>query len=427
MACGVVLVYRRAYRRGIPTMKLTPAYVRAYRGPDKDVVDDALPGFHIRFRASGAHVYAVRYGARDKRSWRTIGPAAVLTLQQARAAAKAFQVKLAQGCDPVAEKTKAKIEAAQTFGALIGPYLARQRHDVRASTVAEIERYLNNHARPLHKLPVREIDRATVAALLADVEAERGPGARNNARNYVSGFFGWMRGEGFVDVNPVVATNKAASKSRDRLLADSEVRTILAALDSPQRVDADFSDIVRLLFLTGLRRDEIAKLEWDEVYLDDATIIVSSVRMKNHKDHLVPLSTPALALLRERHARLVSGDSRVTVFGRRDTGFSGFSKAKRELDDAIAATNGGEPVALWALHDIRRYVSTTLNERLGVEPHIAEVVLAHYPKGVSGVYNRGQYAGAKRRALDKLAAHLDALATGAAPEAKVVAIGRRMQ
>jgi integrase len=147
--------------------------------------------------------------------------------------------------------------------------------------------------------------------------------------------------------------------------------------------------------------------------------------MKNHKDHLVPLAGAALAILRERHNRLDPANPRATVFGRRDTGFSGFSKAKRELDEAVAATNGAGPIAPWVLHDTRRFVSTTLNERLSVEPHVVEVVLAHYPKGVAGVYNRAQYAGAKRRALDKLAAHLHALATGAAPEAKVVALSRR--
>ena len=56
------------------------------------------------------------------------------------------------------------------------------------------------------------------------------------------------------------------------------------------------------------------------------------------------------------------------------------------------------------LHDTRRYVSTTLNERLGVEPHIVEVILAHLPEGRLPAFTiAAQYALEKRRALDKLA------------------------
>jgi integrase len=409
-------------------MKLTAGSIRAYRLPPgmagQDIVDDALPGFHIRFRASGAHAYAVRYGPKGARRWHTIGPVSSFTLEQARAAAKEFQVALALGRDPAREKAAAKVAAMNTFGALVSPYVAMKRLSRRERTVDEVERYLRGHARPLHKLPVREIDRATVAALLAEVEKTHGPGARNNLRNYASGFFSWMIGEGLVDSNPVAVTRKAASKSRDRLLTDAEVKAILSAVGRGQRVDSDFGDIVRLLFLTGLRRDEIARLEWREVDLAEAAIIVSGARMKNHRDHLVPLSGAALAILEGRHDRLEPGDPRLTVFGRRDTGFSGFSKAKRELDAVVADANGGEGFA-WALHDIRRYVSTVLNGRLGVEPHVVEAILGHSVKGVAGRYNLSDYADAKRRALDKLADQLQGIMTGEAAKARVVRLGKR--
>jgi integrase len=202
---------------------------------------------------------------------------------------------------------------------------------------------------------------------------------------------------------------------------------ILTALDQSRRVDADFRDIGKLLFLTGLRRDEVADLKWSEIDLDSATVLVSGARMKNHKDHLVPLSNEALSILRERHDRLDPGNPRVTVFGRLDTGFSGFSKAKRRFDEAVAASNDDKPIASWTLHDIRRFVSTTLHERLGVQPHVVEAVLAHLPKGVAGAYNRSQYATEKRRALDKLANHLRVLEAGATPGGKVIQLSKRPQ
>jgi integrase len=405
-------------------VKLTAAVIRNYRlAPgmsEKTESDDDLKNGYARFRMTGNHSYDVCHGT--PRKWRKVcnlaGPGA-LALDQARVAGMDFLTKLARGEDPAIEKAKARIEAQNTFGALVDSFVARQRKGRRKSTADEAERYLNDHAAPLHPLPVKMVDLATAAGLLADVEKTRGPGARNNLRNYASSFYGWMRGEGLVDTNPFLATNKAARKSRDRLLSDVDARAILTALDGPQRVDADFGDIVKTLFLTGLRRDEVAKLEWREVDFDRATIIISGARMKNHREHATPMSDSVMTILRERHARLDAGDARLTVFGRRDTGFSGFSKAKRQLDQAIAHINGGDPIE-WVLHDIRRYVSTTLNERLGIEPHIVEVILAHYPKGVSGVYNRSQYAIEKRRALDKLAGHLEAVTSGGTARAKVI-------
>jgi integrase len=300
-----------------------------------------------------------------------------------------------------------------------------KRKTRRKATVDEAERYLTKRAAPLHALPVKEINRAIVSTLLNKVEAEFGFGTRNNTRAYTRAFFTWLRKEGYVDTNPVTDTNAAESSSRVRLPTDGEVKAILTALSATQRVDADFPDIVRLLFGTGLRRDEAAKLEWDEVYFDDAMLIIRAPRMKNHKDHMAPLSDALLAMLKDRYDRLDLANPRKTVFGRRDTGFSGFSKTKRELDAAAMKANGRRPIAPWTHHDIRRYVSTTLNERLGVEPPIVEVVLSHYPKGVAGIYNRAQYVDEKRHALDRLADHLHALATGKASVSKVVTLRKR--
>jgi integrase len=416
-------------RKKVLTVKLTAAVIRNYRvssGTQEEIVSDGeLRNGYARFRATGNHAYSVCHGT--PRKWRKVCDltgAGALTLGQARVAAMELLTELAHGRDPEILKTRAKIEAQNSLGVLIEPYLTHQRRGKRAGTVNEIERYLNNHAAPLHGLSVKEVDRSAVAALLARVEAARGPGARNNLRNYLSGFFTWMCGECLVDLNPVLVTNKAAHTSRGRLLSDSEARAVLKALDSPQRIDADFRDIIALLFLTGLRRNEVAELRWEEIDLDQATIIIAGERMKNHKPHLVPLCAAAAAILRERYARLDPGDARVSVFGRRDSGFSGFSKAKRELDAAIAEASGGKPIE-WVLHDTRRFVSTTLNERLGVEPHIVEVILAHYPKGAAGIYNRSAYALEKRRALDKLAQHLEALKCGETAGARV--IGLRMR
>jgi integrase len=130
-------------------------------------------------------------------------------------------------------------------------------------------------------------------------------------------------------------------------------------------------------------------------------------RTKNNRPHDVPLSKPALAILKSRPARV----GRDFVFGERSRngndqrgGFQGWSKSKAALDERVS-------IGSWRLHDIRRTVATRMAE-LGVQPHVIEAVLNHisgHKAGVAGVYNRSSYAAEKRAALDFWGKHVEAL------------------
>ena len=101
--------------------------------------------------------------------------------------------KLARGHDPAIDKAKAKVAALNTFGALIKPYLARQRTAKRERTIDEIERYLTVHAALLQPLAVKGIDRATVAGPARRDRGSAGSGARNNLQELLDRDFsaGW--------------------------------------------------------------------------------------------------------------------------------------------------------------------------------------------------------------------------------------------
>ena len=198
--------------------------------------------------------------------------------------------------------------------------------------------------------------------------------AANRARAALSAYFNWLAREGYIDTNPVSFTNKAIEAgARVRTPDKDELRTILRTLR-----DDDYGAIVRLLILTGLRRDEIGSLCWSEVDLDAATITLPPTRTKNGREHVVPLSEPALEVLKARARRAgPGGEPRDYVFGRGAGGFSGWSKSKVEFDTRIAQMRGGQALAPWTLHDLRRTISTALHERFGVAPHIVEVILGH--------------------------------------------------
>src|SRR5262249_58008494 len=90
-----------------------------------------------------------------------------------------------------------------------------------------------------------------------------------------------------------------------------------------------------------------------------APIELPERRTKNGKPHLVPLSAPALALLRA----IPRYEGRRLVFaGPRSTRMTNYSSGKAQLDKRITALRGGVPLPHWTLHDLRRSVVTQLSE-----------------------------------------------------------------
>jgi Phage integrase family len=116
--------------------------------------------------------------------------------------------------------------------------------------------------------------------------------------------------------------------------------------------------------LTGCRREEIGGLQWAEVLADH--LVICAERMKAGSEHEVPL-LPDIATALPIKPESATGN----VFGRRGTGFSGWSKSKTALDLRIAAV--GTKVPPWRLHDLRRTLSTRLHDA-GVEPIVIEAL-----------------------------------------------------
>ena len=113
--------------------------------------------------------------------------------------------------------------------------------------------------------------------------------------------------------------------------------------------------------------------------------------MKGAITHEISLLAAIAAALPERPE-----NAEGCVFGRRGSGFSGWSKGKRALDARIV--EAGTTMSPWTLHDLRRTFSTRLHDA-GVEPLVVEALLAHKQQGVAGVYNRASFREAKRAAL----------------------------
>jgi integrase len=386
----------RFTRQAVASLTLPPGR------PYLIVWDEALPGFGLRVNEGGSRMWVVQYRTAGKTKRETLGRADAVSLDDARKRARETLARVHLGNDPHTEKKEAKVRASITFERIATQYLKRAKGRMKPGPYDDIERYLMRHWLPLHGMPIHKIQRAAVAARLNEIVEENGPFASNRARTALSTMYTWAMGEGLAETNPVIGTNKPTPEvTRDHVLTDAELAAVWRACQ-----DDNVGRAVRLLALTAQRRDEVGNMEWSEVDFGSGVWSLPKQRTKNGLPHDVPLSEPALSILRKIPRR----NGRSLVFGEGEGGYQAWSAAKVRLDKRIAAT--GAKVRPWRLHDLRRTAATRMAD-LGVLPHVIEAVLNHisgHKAGVAGIYNRCTYAKEKRDALDAWARHVVSLA-----------------
>jgi integrase len=429
-------------------MKLTERKIETLsvdRGrKDRLVFDDAQRGLAVRATASGGRTYLCQYTL-NRQKWRVpLGSCSALSLSKAREAAAAIMGDVAKGRNPAAERKEAAAAewAKRARGRLTLAVLIQDWS--RLHLVHRRPRYAAEAARALHHAfakhldrPAEDFDRTTVVRALDSLSrrsedrggsrqtALRGTGIAGRTAAYGRACFAWAMKRGAVPSNPFAELPlSTVVNKRDRVLSDEEASAVWrAAGEAP----LPYGAIVRLLMLTGQRRDEVAGMTCAELSEDLATWTIPATRTKNGIPHLVPLSQPARKLLHaalsDRPAGVQGANPRAKpalVFpGERGTPFSGWSKAKSALDTASGVSG-------WWLHDLRRTLATGL-QRLGVRLEVTEAVLNHLSgsrAGVVGIYQRHDWAEEKRSALHAWSAHLLAVEDGRLTAGKVLPFSR---
>jgi integrase len=314
-----------------------------------------------------------------------LGDVSAVSLEDAREAARQTAASVAQGGNPSVDRRKKR--TAGTVLEVVDAYLPYAKGQQKPRSYKETERHLRNHAAPLHHDRAEAVRRRDIAMLLDRVAERSGPIAANRVRAALSALWTWGLRTGLIeaDSNPVAFTMRNPERTRERVLTDDEIKALWNATND----GADYSRIVRLCLLTGCRREEIGSLRWDEIQAD--RIVFGPGRMKGNLAHEIALLPMISAALPERPE-----NAEGCVFGKRGTGFSGWSKRKTALDAVLKKTGG--KMQAWGLHDLRRTFSTRLHDA-GVEPLVIEALLAHKQQGVAAVYNRASFRDAKRAAL----------------------------
>src|SRR5262249_41239605 len=258
------------------------------------------------------------------------------------------------GRDPANSEARSSTD----FNGVFEEWLKRDQAENRTRHV--VERRIKKYVLPKwqHR-PIAEMGRRDCLDVI-DAIADRGTVIMaRRVHSLLHRLFAWSVGRGIIDVNPLANVDRPGSETtRDRVLTDEELVAIWKAAEASGYPCAG---IFKLLILTGARRDEIGRLCWSEVVVDD--IVLDGVRTKNGQPHIIPLSRPARAAL-EQISRVSGTDS---VFTNGKCPFNSWALIKSRLDAASKVTN-------WKIHDLRRTCATGL-QKLGTPLQVTEAVL----------------------------------------------------
>lgn len=399
------------------TAKITRRTVEALRPSDRDAFlwDSECKGFGVKITPAGKVVYLLQYrlGGRGSSTRRyTIGAhSSPWTPASAGEEARRLMTFVSQGIDP-ADMRRRKVREANelTFNAVADRFEKLEVPIRWPKSGAFVKATLRLHLRPkLGKRPLPSVTGTEIVTLLDDMGG--GTALRRNTYAVAHRLFRWAQGRGDIERSPLDGFESPAfAPSRDRVLDDGELKLVLSASSS---LGPTFGALVRLLLLTGQRRDEVAALDWRELNRARSEWLLPSIRAKNGKEHLIPLSPQVVAEF-DTLAGGAEWPSKGYVLTT-DAGksrVSGFSKAKKKLDECIArliSETDKPELEPWRFHDLRRSSATGM-QRLRISSDWIEAVQNRRKAGVAAIYQRYDYGQEKREALELWAAHIEMIA-----------------
>jgi integrase len=335
-----------------------------------------------------------------------LGNASAIGLADARTLAGEAMLKVAKGQDPAAEKRAER--GAGTFAELAAKYLAEHAQKNNKSW-RQADALVRRHVLPRWgKLQASTITRGDVKAMMARIEA---PIAANQTLAAVSAIFSWAIKEEKLPANPCKLVDRNQTKSRERVLADSEVPKFWVALDD---VDPVHASALRMILLIGQRpgevrcmRHEHLKDRWWEMPGEPVPSL-GWPGTKNGESHRIWLPAPAQVLT----AELGDGVAGFVFAGLRGGPVHGLDAAMR----ATSAKLGVDPVRP---HDLRRTHGTTIT-KLKFGRDAMNRIQNHREGGIADVYDVHEYADENKHIMEAVAARIMSLVEGRADDGKVV-------
>jgi integrase len=378
-------------------------------GKTYDVPDGIVPGLAVRVMPSGQRTFVLvtRFPGRKNPTRRSLGAYGAITLDVARERARVWLDLIRRGIDPQVQEERDRLaelrKQAHTFAAVAEEFIKVHVSKTRQAAAVELLIRREFIAR-WGERPIASITSHDVLAVIDATIARGAPAQAHNTLAYAKSLFNWAVGRPNygLETSPCdrLKPKQIIGKKvvRQRVLSDAETKALWS---NAETMGYPYGPLIKLLLITGQRRDEVGRATWSEFDLAKKLWAIPASRMKSGAAHTVPLSDAAIEVLREL-PRFKQGDYLFsTTYG--EIPVNGFSKAKDRLDELMIAKLG--TVEPFVFHDIRRTMRTQLSA-LPISDMVRELVIAHTKPGLHKVYDLHAYDAEKRQALDLWAARL---------------------
>lgn len=371
-------------------------------------------GLYLDIQQSGRY-WRMKYRFDGKEKTLALGVYPEVSLKLARERRTKAREQIADGIDPNQVKKEQKAaskEQADTFKAVAEDWLKLKKGELADSTLEVAKRRLETWAFPkLGHLPIKEIKPSTVMETLRPIEEQGKHETAHRIRQRIGEIFRFAVTADRAEIDPTATLRgqlkTTPTRHRSAITNPDELGKLLKAIDA-YGGHASTIAALKLAPMLFLRPGELRNAEWNEIDLDKATWVVPGKRMKGTQkakraghvpDHIVPLSTQAVDILKELK----------TITGHQGLVFESV-KRKRPLSENtinVALKSMGYDGSIMVGHGFRATASTLLHE-LGWQSEIIELQLAHKQRNqVAAAYNRSARLEDRKAMMQEWADYLD--------------------
>jgi integrase len=377
-------------------------------------------GLYIEISPAGSKLWRLKYrfGGKEKRL--ALGTYPAVGLADARKRREAARELLAREIDPgehrKLQKTTAAEQSANSFEAVAREWFTKHQRNWAASHSDKVINRLENDVFPwIGKRPIAQITAPEILKVLQRIEGRGALDTAHRAHQNCGQVFRYAIATARALRDPSADLRGALPPAKHEHFASitepSQVAQLLRAIDA-FRGTFVVQCALRLAPMLFVRPGELRKAVWKDFDLEKAEWRYLVTKTKT--EHLVPLSSQAVGILKELHAKTGCGEF---VFPGRD--------AKKPMSDAAlnAALRrmGYDTRTEITVHGFRAMARTILHQELGFAPELIEHQLAHrVPDALGAAYNRTKFIKQRRDMMQHWADYLDKLKTGG----KVIALGR---
>jgi integrase len=378
--------------------KMNALTVARLKPADKPYVvwDTVQRGLAIRIRPTGARAWKAIYNRHRRTRWLHLGDANAIGLADARQLAAEAMLAVARGQDPAADKVAQRSRG--TFEELAARYVAEYAQK-RNKSWKQADRLVRKELLPFWgKLQAASISRTDVKSLMARSSTK--PILANQVLAAASAIFSWAVKEELLTTNPCRSIERNETKSRERVLTDTEVPQFWALFDKAGVAGR----ALKVILLSGQRPGEVASMRREHIADGWWTMPGAPVPAldwpgtKNGQGHRVWLPATVQELIG-------NGDSG-PVF-----------PSVGQLDRQLRAVIGDLPHA--TPHDLRRTWGTNCTG-LGFGRENMDRIMNHKEGVIGDVYDRADYSAEIKRVMEAVAGHIVALATNQPADSNVV-------